>query len=168
MKQLAIIIFCVLGFVACEYEKPGFYEGRDYIQFYYKGHLIYKDSNDVKAVSLNYASVSATRLRDTAWFRLHAIGMPSNRDRKIQFEQYVNEADSNYVVAVPNVNYVAFDHSEIQKYMVIPADSVYMNIPVVILYDAGAKRRVALNFRLVPTDDFELGVLTLLKGRCLY
>ena len=41
-------------------------------------------------------------------------------------------------------------------------------VPVVILYDAETKGSVALNFQLVPTDDFELGELTLRKGRYSY
>ena len=52
--------------------------------------------------------------------------------------------------------------------MIMPADSVYMNIPVVILYDAATRGSVALNFQLVPTVDFELGELTLRKGRYLF
>ena len=170
MKRLSIIIFVfgVISFASCRYEKPGFYEGRDYIQFYYSGNLLHKDSNEVKTSPVNYPYISSTRLRDTAWFRLKAVGTPSRRERQVRFEQYTNEADKNYIEAVPGVNYVAFDDPEIQKYMVIPADSVHMNIPVVILYDTGTRGSVALNFKLVSTDDFELGMPTLLKGRCMY
>ena len=123
---------------------------------------------DRKTAPLNYPYVNSNRLRDTAWFRLQAVGRPAQKDRLVRFEPYINKADSNYITAVPGVNYVAFDDPEIQRHMIIPADSVYMNIPVVILYDAETKGSVALNFQLVPTDDFELGELTLRKGRYSY
>ena len=168
MKRLFIIVFLFcLGVASCHYEKPEFYGEGDYIQFYYS-NLINKDTNDRKTAPLNYPYVNSNRLRDTAWFRLQAVGRPAPKDRLVRFEPYINKADSNYITAVPGVNYVAFDDPEIQRYMIIPADSVYMNIPVVILYDAETKGSVALNFQLVPTNDFELGELTLRKGRYSY
>ena len=168
MKRLFIIVFLFcLGVASCHYEKPEFYEEGDYIQFYYS-NLINKDTNDRKTAPLNYPYVNSNRLRDTAWFRLQAVGMPAKKDRIVRFEPYINKADSNYITAVPGVNYVAFDDPDIQRHMIIPAEAVYMNIPVVILYDAETKGSVALNFQLVPTNDFELGELTLRKGRYSY
>lgn len=166
MKRLSIILFVVsiVMLVSCHYEKPGFYEGNAYIQFYYSG-LMNQDTTERITNPLNYPYVSSTRLQDTAWFRLQAVGGPVNRDRKVKFEQYSVELTGSSMEAVPGVNYVAFDDPEMQKYMIIPADSVYMNIPVVILYDTEKKGSFVLNFELVPTEDFELGVPTLLKGK---
>ncbi len=169
MKQLFIILFlvCATSFVACHYERPGFYEGGNYIQFYYD-NLVYKDSSDYLTRPQNYPYISSTRLQDTAWFRVQAVGQPAHYDRAVRFEPYVNAADSNSTEAVPGVHYVAFDDPEIQPLMVVPADSVYMDIPVVILYDADTRGSVALNFRLVATDDFEIGMPTLSKGHFIW
>ena len=99
MKRLFIIVFLFcLGVASCHYEKPEFYEEGDYIQFYYS-NLINKDTNDRKTAPLNYPYVNSNRLRDTAWFRLQAVGMPAKKDRIVRFEPYINKADSNYITA---------------------------------------------------------------------
>lgn len=165
MKRLSIILFfvCIVMAVSCHYEKPGFYQERTYIQFYYP-NLINKDTTDYMTRPLNYPYINSNRLKDTAWFRLQVVGGPVKWDREVKFRQYSVELTGNDMEAVPGVNYIPFDDPEIQKRMIIPADSVYMNVPVVILYDTEKKGTFVLNFELVPTDDFELGMPSLSKG----
>ena len=105
------------------------------------------------------------QMRDTVFIEILTMGYPTDSDRPFILEQ-TNAGQPGSAIA--GKHFVAFDDPEIQRHMIIPADSVYMNIPVVILYDAETKGSVALNFQLVPTDDFELGELTLRKGRYSY
>ena len=164
MKRLSIIIFVfgVISFASCHYEKPGFYEGRDYIQFYYSGNLLHKDSNEVKTSPVNYPYISSTRLRDTAWFRLKAVGTPSSRERQVRFEQYTNEADKNYIEAVPGVNYVAFDDPRMEEYYVIPPHTSSILVPVILLRDPDVdfgsswSKTFCLHFEIVPNDEVKI------------
>lgn len=154
MKNIIFLLLGIFSLIACTEENPGLYTGNDYIQFYYNGTA----SSEIKANPVKYPSISAKKTRDTAYFRLQVAGHTSKYPRVIRFEQYVDSTSLTYSeLAQPGVNYVSFDDPEIQKLMVIPADSIYMNIPVIVTYDMTVKGSFVLDFKLVETEDFEVG-----------
>ena len=160
---LSVMVCCLLGLAACTVEKPGNYIGENYIQFYYGSPVTFDMvTMPVKPLS----GLNANRLQDTAYFRVQVIGQPSDAPRKVRFEQYVDERDVADQ-AVAGVNYVSFDDPSILKLMVIPGDSAYFNIPVVMLYDkaiAGMNKACVLRFRIVDSEDLILGQAFLSKG----
>ena len=57
------------------------------------------------------------------------------------------------------MNYVAFDDPEMEKCCVVPADSVSVNIPIIVTYNpaiAGSYKGFMLAFKLVDSEDFEI------------
>ncbi len=160
MKQLILIIALIGLLVSCHYEKPDYYKGDSYVRIwveYFSGNAGYVPEYPLNtAGGLIHESVNANRLRDTAWFRIQAFGHSSSTDRKIKIEQYFEENDE-YEAAVAGINYVAFDDPEMEKYMVIPADSTTIEVPVIMTYDPNVRGvTYHLYFQLVPTDDFEV------------
>lgn len=162
--HLILILGCVWGAIACSHEKPEFYKGGNYIQFW----VGEPDASIGYVVTpKNYPRINSNQLYDTAWLRVQVVGEISPRDRRIKFEQYDQE-DAYYTQAVAGVNYVPFDDPELQKYMVIPADSSAVNIPVVVKYDVNTKASINLYLRLLPTEDFELGQVGWTKAKVSY
>ena len=163
-----LLLFLLLAaFVSCTEEKPGYYAGENYVQFYNSAASV---RYDVKTNPSKYPStLSASITRDTAYFKVQVIGQPSDKPRKVRFEQYYDETDT-YPQAEPGVNYVPFDDASLQEMMVVPGDTAYAEIPVVVLYDVtlpsgGTTQYRILNFRIVDSEDLILGQKFLSKGR---
>lgn len=165
MRALLMILLTGLFFVACTEEKPGYYEGDNYICFTKQGTRLYAQDTIInlgsKSVGNETYPYSSKRI-DTVYIRVRVIGDISKAARPVKFEQYTIEG-TTAVDAVPGVNYVAFDDSRVKDLMVVPADSVEVNIPIIVLFDqnsAGQYFSRVLNFRLKETDNFELASKT--------
>ena len=173
MKTLLIVLFAGLFVIACTEEKPGFYRGDNYISFTKAGTRLYAQDTIItlnKSVGNETYTWSAKRI-DTTYIRVKVIGNVSREDRPIKFEQYTIEGNAA-VDAEPGVNYVAFDDPRVKDLMVLPADSVEVNIPIIVLFDpnsAGQYFSRVLNFRLVESEDFRLATkahyMTPYRGR---
>lgn len=162
--HVLLIIGCVVGVISCSHEKPEFYKGGSYVQFWREN----PDGSSGSVVSpINYPWINSSRTYDTAWFRVQAVGILSSKDRKIRIEQYDQE-EEYYIQAIAGVHYIPFDDPELQKYMVIPGDSTEVLIPVVLKYDPNTSNSMSLHLRLVPTEDFELGQAGWTRGRYSY
>ena len=162
--HLILILGSILGIISCSHEKPGYYEGGDYIQFW----VANPDASVGYVVnSLNYPSINSKRMYDTAWLRVQVIGTTSSEDRRIKLEQY-DQKDEYYIQAVPGVNYVPFDDPDLQRFMIMPKDSSTVKIPIVVKYDVNIKASVNLYVRLVATEDFELGQVGWTRGKVSY
>lgn len=113
------------------------------------------------------------KLRDTLYFKLWVMGNISTHDRRLVLKQSVlSSTDSssyaNKNVAVAGVNYVAFDDPEMEKFLIIPPDSSYVYIPVIMTYDptiAGTRQDFRLHFEIVPTDEFSRLWIEILRQR---
>lgn len=163
MKHIILILGLIGLIVSCHYEKPGYYEGDSYVQMWRGENAVGVDSgmSVVSPQKNNYITVSKSKLQDTAWFIVHAMGHPSSAARQVMFEQYSVGEESGYLEAVPDVNFVPFGEPGLMERMVIPADTALAHIPVVVKYDPSpesAGKSFHLYVRLVPTEDF--GVTT--------
>ncbi|WP_065219273.1 MULTISPECIES: hypothetical protein [Butyricimonas] len=162
MKKLFIILTIGLILGACTKEEVGVYSlGNDYIYMPYN-QSIYGTMTTPDTVYMFYNSspltVSSTQKRDTFYFKVLVAGLAKNVDRKIKIEPY--SCDISYKEdAVAGVNYVAFDDPEMEKHLVIPANSLESEIPIIVTYDqaiAGQYKSFAVKFKLVESEDFKL------------
>lgn len=168
-KIFFIIICCILGFIACTEERAEYYEGEDnWVQFYYIWPV---EQTYISPVFLPYEGyrpmLSSTKRQDTVYFRLHLIGRPSDKPRKVKFETYEAEMEYNYFLpAVPGEDYIAFDDPLMESYLTIPRDSAYVNIPVIVKYNpVKMGNTLQADFRLVDSEDLVVGDSCLMKGR---
>ena len=139
MKKLLIALVIGLIGYACSEEKVGVYSlERDYIYFQYESSRLGTTMNIADSVYLYYnsssVSVNSSRQRDTFFFRVKVAGMARSVDRKINIEPY-SFLTNGREEAIAGVNYVAFDDPEMEKCCVVPADSVSVNIPIIVTYN---------------------------------
>jgi|GEM_PF-1932853 lipoprotein len=163
MKHAILIIGLIGLIVSCHYEKPDYYKGDSYVQMWRGESSVGVDSgmSVISPQKNNYLTVSKSKLQDTAWFIVHALGRTSSESRKVMFEQYSVGEESGYLEAVADVNFVPFGEADLAERMVVPADTALAYIPVVIKYDPDPKaagKNFHLYLHLVPTEDF--GVTT--------
>ena len=137
MKWIFITL-SVLMLMSCTKELPGYYQGGNYVQFYYSYQVIATLDKDYVSSPYPYApyiSLSPTNLSDTVYFRLHITGEVSDQPRRVRLEQYKDSTNIYYLDPQPGVNYVAFDDPIMQEALTIPGDSAYVNIPIIVKYD---------------------------------
>lgn len=163
MKKYFIIICAIVGFWACTEERAGYYVGEDnWVQFYYTWPV------SQEYIYYQYgATLSPTNLYDTVYFRLHIIGRPSDSPRKVRFETYQAEMDYDYYVpAISGEDYIAFDDPEMEQHLIVPGDTAYFDVPVILKYNPDhAGSYVQGDFRLVDSEDLIVGDTCLMKGR---
>ena len=179
MKTLLIVLFVGLLWVSCSEEVVEPYRGSDnYIHFLNGNKMHLSDAMyTYKGDGTNYEMLvgnNSYKKRDTALFRVSISGFISDQSRVIKLEQYVPatvfEEDGGAEAAVPGVNYVSFDDPEMQKHLIMPADSVAVNIPIIVLSDPNSTSGTkVLYFRLVENENFKIPAaatnLGLHKGR---
>lgn len=180
MKQLMMMFFVVvcLGVIACHEEDAGYYTGENYIQFYSTYPNASSDITSVwigttqAGIGYSWPHVGPNKNRDTVYYRLQAVGELSDKVREVRFEQYFEVGDE--LQAEPGVDYVPFDDPELLKHYVLLPDSAFVNVPVVFLYnenkttDKTDNKPLFLYFRLVVTDDFQLGSPHFQNGVCKF
>ena len=172
MKNAWITILCsVCLWSACTEEVvPSIYTGPDGINFYYDQVGPYDADPYPGGSSVQSGSLSNSSPRDTLWFRILVMGNLSDKERSFSLKQSTLSAidSSSYYtggvkVAVPGVNYIAFDDPEMQKYYVIPPAVSYVDVPVIMMRDPEAfvgsskfSMQYCLHFGIVPTDELKI------------
>lgn len=165
MKKLFIIFVIGLMWGACSEEKVGVYSlTDDYIYMPYFQD-IYGTMTALDSAYMFYnktaLNVSSTQKRDTFYFRVLVAGLAKDIDRKIKIAPYTCEV-SGKEEAVEGVNYIAFDDPEMEKNLVVSADSLGVNVPIIVTYDpaiAGKSKSFIVAFKLIESEDFRvLGV----------
>lgn len=158
--RILFVILIILSLGACSEEKVGVYSlENSYVYFVYDKlqQMGMVDSMFyVPGPTLTKQSYGQTR--DTIYYRVGVVGLPAKIDRKIEIETFDYEIDGTKQ-AVAGVNYIGFDAPEMEKYLVIPADSLGVTIPIVLTYDEstfGTYQKFVVAFRLVETEDFKL------------
>ena len=117
-KILMIICFACLLLEACDKaEVPSIYSGPDGINFYYDQVGPY--DADPYPNSYKTGSLSSSQKTDTLWYKILIMGNVSEKERTFSLKQstlsaldsasYYTGLTPQVEVAVPGVNYVAFD-----------------------------------------------------------
>lgn len=99
---------------------------------------------------------SGNKTKDTVYLKIGVGGNYARGPRKVKLEQYTYN-DPGYIAeeAIAGVDYIAFDDSVMDEHYTIPADSLVMNIPVIITSPSSSPRKV-LNLRLVENENFKV------------
>lgn len=97
------------------------------------------------------------------------MGNVSGKERKFALKQSVLSSidSSSYytgiaTVAVPGVNYVAFDDPRMEEYYVIPPHTSSILVPVILLRDPDVdfgsswSKTFCLHFEIVPNDEVKI------------
>ncbi len=156
MKRLYIYIYALIAIfvvVGCEENQMDAYANDPALYFSYS-----TETSTSQADSINYSFfVLPTAVkRDTVHVRVNTMGMPVGYDRPIKVVQ-TNVGESN--AAVPGVHFVSLDDAGVRDSLRIPADSVGVYIPVIVLRDATLSTDVKrLELALVENEHFRLGI----------
>lgn len=139
MKKILIALLVGLIWGACTEEKVWEYSSEeDYIYIPYESAVLAAGMDvDSTWFFYNKSSLtvnSTTQQRDTFMLHLKIAGTPKSVDRQIRLQPWDFEIAGKQV-AVAGVNYVAFDDSEMEKALVLPADSASIHVPIIVMYD---------------------------------
>lgn len=142
--------------------------------------LMYNDMarvqlNDTAAMSSTFIYEAPSVVKDTVYIRVNTIGGITNYDRPVKLEQvqeydytYVRDPVTNVVIdtiitekpftAQPGIHYVGLNDKGIAPMMVVKANEVFANIPIVLLRDASLKANTyRLRVQLAANSEFGLG-----------
>lgn len=153
MRALLLILI-IGGFLfSCTEENVELYKRKDnYIFFVLTSDMRALDSLYSYKWSLNVPSYNKTK--DTVYFRVGVGGNWANGPRKIKLEQYTHPEDPTIPDAVPGEDYIAFDDLVMEQHYTISADSLEIDIPIIITSKTYTSKM--LDFRLVDSDDFKV------------
>ncbi len=158
MIRIIIYIFLfawICAITSCEEQHLLEYKNDPGLQFYWgniPGRNPQKDS-----LSCSFFIKREDLLRDTVWLRVQTMGMPANEDRSVKFIQ-LPENEKN-TMAQPGVHYLPFDTPELSSLMVIKANQVQADLPVVLLKHASLKEReYRLTISIAPNEYFNNGI----------
>ena len=168
MKNVLIMICCACLLGACDKaEVSSIYSGPDGIHFYYDQAGPF--DADPYPNSSETGSLSSSEKIDTLWYKIDIMGNVSEKERKFSLKQSVlssMDSSSYYTgiatVAVPWVNYVAFDDPRMEEYYVIPPRTSSVLVPVILLYDpkvdygSSFSKSFCLHFEIVPNDEVKI------------
>jgi len=153
MKIVNIIAVCTLLLCAagCDENKMTGYENDPAIYFHWNS-----ESNQ-QHDSINHSFFfNENLMQDTVWVRVNAMGKTEPVDRPIVLVQ-TNTGDPD--AAISGKHYKAFDAPGIKEKMVIPANQVYANIPIVVLRDKTLEsEEVRLELEVAGNEYFRPGI----------
>ena len=168
MKKILMMIWgaCLWG-AREKAEVPSTYNGPDGIHFYYDQLGPFDADPYPNSDKTGYLSLSQET--DTLWYKIDVMGNVSGKERKFALKQSVLSSidSSSYytgiaTVAVPGVNYVAFDDPRMEEYYVIPPHTSSILVPVILLRDPDVdfgsswSKTFCLHFEIVPNDEVKI------------
>jgi len=140
MKSLMLALIIILVFFSCKKDEIMFFEGKDALS-------IYVGQYEADSTSYSFASRLPSVMRDTIFLKVRVQGAPTKTDRKFQLA-----ADSGST-AVEGVDYMLPE-------IILPADSVRILYPVILLRSAQLKEKtMLLNVTVKASDIFEKGAI---------
>lgn len=154
MKILLLLLFIGVIYTACTEENVEPFQRTD-------NYIFFVANNNVRALDSlynynNYVGVpSYNKTRDTVYFRIGVGGNLATGPRKFKLEQYDGYGEETISqAAVAGEDYIAFDDPLMVEHYTISADSLEMNIPIIITSTTYTTK--VLNFRLVENEEFKL------------
>ncbi len=105
-------------------------------------------------ISYTFTVKPAEVVLDTVWVRVQTMGLISDKDRVVKFEQVPVDT----LNALPGIHYVAFDDPQVRDLYQVPAHRNYVDLPILVKRDISLKSEtVNLKIRLVDGPDFKVG-----------
>lgn len=158
MKRIITIIMLLGGvslFTSCEEQQLLEYQNDPGLQFYW-GNIPGK-SPQKDSMNCSFFVLKEEVMWDTVWLRIETMGFPAKEDRPVKLIQ-LPEAEEE-VMAQPNVHYLPFDSPELQSLMVVKANQVRADIPVILHKDPSLKtKEYRLSISIAPNDHFTNGI----------
>jgi hypothetical protein len=141
MKTRIIAWACALSLplVACEERVVHKYESENSVYFF-KGAEQYNTFVQGDSLLYNFTAKANARQRDTIRVRVLTAGLLSDRERPVLLAQ-VNHGEASDAVA--GAHYVGFDDPEVSDWMVVPAGSAQVDLPIILLRDPSLRSREA-------------------------
>ncbi len=166
----------MIAVAGCKQEQPPLPDITPAIHFFWDTQQ-FPTQRDSTEYSFFLPSISDPDItHDTLWVEMAIMGNPASYDRPFRIEQ-VNSDDPAgvdadrfaQIAAVPlesgeitktaGAHYVGFNHPEMQKWLVLPANEIRVKIPVVAIFDESlGVYNVRLKMRVIANDEFIPGV----------
>lgn len=160
MKNLSYIILFLLAGVcmsSCQEKVVMLYEN-DPRLYFYKGTDYTNGITQRDSIVYSFYTKETTRMRDTVYVNIRTMGLPEDYARQITLKQ-TNAGKEN--AAVAGTHYVAFDDNEVAVSMVIPANAVMTNIPIILLRDRSMKfAEYRMELEIVENEEFGIALET--------
>ena len=134
--------------------------------------------------SYKTGSLSSSQKTDTLWYKILIMGNVSEKERTFSLKQstlsaldsasYYTGLTPQVEVAVPGVNYVAFDDPQMEKYYVIPPHTSEILVPVILLFDpninygSSFSKGFCLHFEIVPNDEIKILDSRFYRGKATF
>lgn len=156
MKKLYIcIVSLVCLLTGCEEKVTLLYENTPALYFY-KGVDYTNNIKQNDSLTYSFYVKELDRVRDTIYLNVRTMGITKDFPRAISLVQ-TNVGETG--AAVAGTHYVAFDAPEVKDLMVIPANAVIANIPVILLRDKSMKfDEFRLNLEIQENENFNVGL----------
>lgn len=147
MKKILFPIFAIVALLSsCEEDLPLYSDQQAYLNF----DIQYREDTLV-----NYSfAFSGGKQKDTVWIKLKTMGYLSDKPRQFKLKQ-IPFVKNN---AEPGKHYVALNSKEIEPYLVVPANAVSVDVPIILLRDPSLDDAI-YNLRIVvePNGTFMPG-----------
>lgn len=152
--MLAAVVFLLAG---CEEKVTLLYENEPALYFF-KGTDYTNNFKQGDSLIYSFYTKELGRVRDTVYLNIRTMGLPAEAPRAVSL---VQANTGNRTDAIAGIHYVAFDDPEVKDLMVIPANAVMADIPVILLRDKSMKSfEFRLNLEIRENDYFKVGLDT--------
>jgi hypothetical protein len=142
-----------LPLTACKEQVVHKYESENSIYFF-RGSENYNTFVQNDSLFYNFTAKDGFRQKDTVHVRLLTTGFLSDRDRPIRLVQVNLGGESD---AVAGTHYVGLDDLEVRDWLVIPAGSERVNLPIILLRESSMRsREVRVVLELQENDYFKV------------
>jgi len=165
LRYIPVLLFLMATSCVDEYSK---YEGENYIQFGPELSRIYSTSYNYTDTTKLYSFYyfPASRVQDTVYFDVYAIGEVTLADRPFTLEQ---EMVANVENAVSGTHFKAFNDASVSGKYVIKAGTSNTRVPIVLLRNSTLKQKeVVLKFKVVENQNFKPGEKALTWRKIIY
>lgn len=154
MKWINImLIICMAGvFGSCEKQESEKFEG-DACLYFYRGS---RGTGQQDSIRHSFFLIPEGQERDTILVDVRTMGFPADFNRPVKIVQ-TNAGEAG--AAVAGVHYIGFDDAVLKEAMIIPANAVKMNLPVIVLHDPSLNTgKVRLEMAVVENEYFKPGI----------
>lgn len=158
--RISISILLIVLFSQCEKPLPVYDNQEGMVNF---------DPKDAVSHIYSFVYQPDEVMQDTVWLSVTTLGFPEDKPRYFELEQAAPDEDEDKKEndkdkkpkqrAVAGKHFVSFDNAEYKKLLVIPANAVRTQIPVIVLRDVSLKDKgeALLELKIKETDDLKLG-----------
>lgn len=152
MLKKWIIFFFSIVVLSCKQDDYLLYTDIDRIQFGPAIENLYEPAlqlaDTLKRHTFYY---TPTKMADTVFFDIYAIGGPKPFDRQFKLKQVFTSIAQN---AVAGVHYVSFDDPLYKNFHIIPAGKIHTSVPIILNRDKSLKEQTFILYFQVEENEY--------------